>query len=206
MLDLSPYNIFKNYRNMYWPNGQKMIAAAQLVAKTDKLHAVYISNFRCGPDSFIWHYITEELKGKPFLHLEVDEHSADAGMVTRIEAFLDSLKGSEQNEKKEIEIFRPRPSPSSPQKERVLYFPYMNDGAYMLAAAARSCGIPSEVLPKQTEEDIALGRKYTSSKECFPMICTTGSFLKKLQEPGADPSKISFFMPDHNGPCRFRPV
>jgi len=27
--------------------------------------------------------------------------------------------------------------------------------------------------------------------------------LKKLMEPGANPSKMSFFMPDHNGPCRF---
>ena len=203
MLDLTPYNILSSYRNMYWPNGQKMLAAAQLVAANDRLHAVYLSNFRCGPDSFIWHYVSEELKGKPFLHLEVDEHSADAGMVTRIEAFLDSLEGSEKNEKKEPEIFRPRPGQASPEKERVLYFPYMNDAAYMVAAAARSCGIPSEVLPKQTEEDLAIGRKYTSSKECFPMICTTGSFLKKLMEPGADPSKMSFFMPDHNGPCRF---
>ncbi|MGC1391359.1 MAG: acyl-CoA dehydratase activase [Bacteroidales bacterium] len=203
MLDLSPFNIFKNYRNMYWPNGQKLIAAAQLVAKSDNLHAVYLSNFRCGPDSFIWHYVTEELKDKPFLHLEIDEHSADAGMITRIEAFLESLRGSEKNKKKEMAIFRPRPSPASPQKDRVMYFPYMNDGAYMIAAAARSCGIMSEVLPKQTGEDLALGRKYTSSKECFPMICTTGSFLKKLTEPGADPSKMSFFMPDHNGPCRF---
>jgi predicted nucleotide-binding protein (sugar kinase/HSP70/actin superfamily) len=203
MLDLSDYKIFGDYRNMYWPNGQKVVAAAQMVAKTDGLYAVYLSNFRCGPDSFIWHYVTEELKGKPFLHLEVDEHSADAGMVTRIEAFLDSLKGSEKNEKKDLKIIRPRPSPASPPKERILYFPYMNDGAYMLAAAARSCGIPSEVLPKQTEEDIAIGRKYTSSKECYPMICTTGSFIKKLQEPGTDPKKVSFFMPDHNGPCRF---
>ena len=203
MIDLSAYNIFENYRNMYWPNGQKMIAAAQHVAKTEGLYAVYLSNFRCGPDSFIWHYVTEELKAKPFLHLEVDEHSADAGMVTRIEAFLDSLKGSEKNEKKDPVIFRPRPSPASPPKERVLYFPYMNDGGYLLAAAARNCGIPSEVLPRQTEEDLAIGRKYTSSKECFPMICTTGSFIKKLMEPGADPSKMSFFMPDHNGPCRF---
>ncbi len=203
MLDLSLSNIYGNYRNMYWPNGQKMIAAAQYVAKTDGLYAVYISNFRCGPDSFIWHYVTEELKGKPFLHLEVDEHSADAGMVTRIEAFLDSLKGAEQNEKKEFDIIRPRPSPSKPPVDRTLYFPYMHDGAYFVAAAARSIGIPSEVLPKQTDEDIELGRKYTSSKECFPMICTTGSFLKKLMEPGGDPSKMSFFMPDHNGPCRF---
>jgi predicted nucleotide-binding protein (sugar kinase/HSP70/actin superfamily) len=203
MLDLTPYNIFVNYRNMYWPNGQKIIAAAQHVAKTDGLYAVYVSNFRCGPDSFIWHYVTEELKGKPFLHLEIDEHSADAGMVTRIEAFLDSLRGSEQNEKKEVTIFRPRPSPASPPKDRILFFHYMHDGGYMLAAAARSIGVPSESLPKQTEEDLAIGRKYTSSKECFPMICTTGSFIKKLQEPGADPKKMSFFMPDHNGPCRF---
>ena len=203
MLDLTPYNIFENYRNMYWPNGQKIIAAAQLVAKNDNLHAVYVSNFRCGPDSFIWHYVTEELKGKPFLHLEVDEHSADAGMITRIEAFLDSLSGAEQNKKKDIKIFRPRPGVPFPLNTRVLYFPYMNDTAYLVAAAARSCGIPSEVLPKQTAEDLAIGRKYTSSKECFPMICTTGSFLKKLMEPGADPSKMSFFMPDHNGPCRF---
>ena len=35
------------------------------------------------------------------------------------------------------------------------------------------------------------------------MIATTGSFLKKLQEPGIDPTKTAFFMPDHNGPCRF---
>ncbi len=203
MLDLSVADIYGNYRNMYWPNGQKMIAAAQHVARTDGLYAVYISNFRCGPDSFIWHYVTEELKGKPFLHLEIDEHSADAGMVTRIEAFLDSLAGAEQNEKKDLTIIRPRPSPSEPPVNRILYFPYMHDGAYFVAAAARSVGIPSEVLPKQTDEDIALGRKYTSSKECFPMICTTGSFLKKLMEPGADPSRMSFFMPDHNGPCRF---
>jgi predicted CoA-substrate-specific enzyme activase len=203
MLDLSEFNIFESYRNMYWPNGQKMIAAAQYVAKTDGMYAVYLSNFRCGPDSFIWHYITEELKGKPFLHLEVDEHSADAGMVTRIEAFLESLKGSEKNEKKAVEVIRPRRSPQTPQPGRTLYFPYMNDAAYFISAAARSCGIPSEVLPKQTEEDLAIGRKYTSSKECFPMICTTGSFLRKLQEPGADPSKMIFFMPDHNGPCRF---
>lgn len=203
MLGISVADLYTSYRNMYWPNGQKMLAAARHVARTDGLYAVYISNFRCGPDSFIWHYITEELKGKPFLHLEVDEHSADAGMVTRIEAFLDSLAGSEKNVKKTIEVIRPRPSPSAPPSNRTLYFPYMHDGALFVAAAARSVGIPSEVLPPQTEEDIALGRKYTSSKECFPMICTTGSFLRKLMEPGGDPSKMSFFMPDHNGPCRF---
>jgi len=55
----------------------------------------------------------------------------------------------------------------------------------------------------QTERDLELARKYTNGDECFPFIATTGSFLKKLEEPGVDPKKVSFFMPDHNGPCRF---
>ena len=31
------------------------------------------------------------MAGKPFLHIEIDEHSADAGAITRCEAFLDSI-------------------------------------------------------------------------------------------------------------------
>jgi predicted CoA-substrate-specific enzyme activase len=199
--------VYKDYRSMYWPNGQKIMGAAKMVARDDRFYALYMGNFRCGPDSFILHYVNEEMKGKPILHLEVDEHSADAGMITRIEAFMDSLNGAEKNKReKEAEkeqVFRPRKGKSSPDQDRVLYFPYMNDNAYAIAAAARSCGIQSEVLPMQNEEDLELGRKYTSSRECFPMICTTGNFLKKLTEPGVDPAKVSFFMPDHNGPCRF---
>jgi predicted nucleotide-binding protein (sugar kinase/HSP70/actin superfamily) len=202
-LPLTYEEIFRDYRSMYWPNGQKIMAAARMVARDERLHAVYLSNFRCGPDSFIVHYVNEEMKDKPYLHLEVDEHSADAGMITRIEAFLDSLKGTEKNRKEKQPVYRPRPGKPSPGRDRVLYFPYMNDNAHAISAAARSCGIPSEVLPMQDEKDLELGRKYTSSRECFPMICTTGSFLKKLMEPGVDPAKTSFFMPDHNGPCRF---
>jgi len=202
-LELPVNEIFKNYRSMYWPNGQKMLAAARMVARDNRLHAVYLSNFRCGPDSFLMHYIDEEMKGKPCLHLEIDEHSADAGMITRIEAFLDSLQGAESNNQEPEKVYRPRSGPASPLKGRILYFPYMNDNAHAVAAAARSCGIQSEVLPMQNEKDLALGRQYTSSRECYPMICTTGSFLKKLMDPGTNPERVSFFMPDHNGPCRF---
>ncbi len=202
-LPLEQELITKDYDKMYWPNGQKILAAARLVAKDPRLHAIYMGNFRCGPDSFLSHFVHEEMAGKPYMELEVDEHSADAGMITRYEAFLDSLRGSRMADKLKTEIFRPGIMDSSPGKDRVLYFPYMSDAAYAISAAARSVGVPSQVLPMQEKADLDLGRKYTSARECFPLICTTGSFLRKLMEPGADPSKISFFMPDHNGPCRF---
>ncbi|MFH1320363.1 MAG: acyl-CoA dehydratase activase [Bacteroidota bacterium] len=202
-LPLDNEYIFNNYTKMYWPNGQKIISGSRIIAKDARLHAVYLGNFKCGPDSFLSHYVREEMRGKPYLQIEVDEHSADAGMLTRCEAFLDSLKGYRKVNIEKEKIYRPGKLLSAPTADRVLYVPYMCDGGYAMAAACRSCGIHAEVLPKQDETDIELGRKYTSSRECFPMICTTGSFLKKLMEPGCDPKKVSFFMPDHNGPCRF---
>ncbi len=199
-LPLEQENIFDDYPMMYWPNGQKILKAARIVSKRDDLNAVYLGNFRCGPDSFLTHFVNKEMNGKPYLHLEVDEHSADAGLITRCEAFLDSLKGYKQVSKPPKQEKKAKPGDS---EERVLYYPYMRDSAYAIAAASRACGLKSEVLPMQDERDLELARKHTNGNECFPLICTTGSFLKKLEEPGVDPSKVSFFMPDHNGPCRF---
>ena len=206
-LPLEEENIFEDYRGMYWPNGQKILQASRYIARTKNLFAIYLSNFRCGPDSFLLHFVQNEMKGKPFMHLEVDEHSADAGMITRIEAFLDSLKGWQANQKGETVpkngLNGRRHEDAEDLKLRTIYYPYTRDPVHILAAATRSCGVPSEVLPMQDKEDIELGRKYTNGQECFPFICTLGSFLKKLKEPGTDPSRSSFFMPDHNGPCRF---
>jgi predicted CoA-substrate-specific enzyme activase len=202
-LPLEQEKITGDYNKMYWPNGQKVLAAARYISRHPKLYAIYMGNFRCGPDSFLAHFVHEEMAGKPYLELEIDEHGADAGMITRYEAFLDSLAGSRIVEKFKEEIYRPGVMDPSPSADRVLYFPFMSDSAFVISAAVRSVGVPSEVLPMQDEKDLELGRKYTSARECFPMICTTGNFLRKLMEPDSDPSKISFFMPDHNGPCRF---
>ena len=203
-LPLKDEKITEQYHMMYWPNGQKILAAARIIARNERLHAVYMSNFRCGPDSFLSHFVSEEMAGKPYMEIEIDEHSADAGMITRYEAFLDSLRGSRVAEKRKVEIHRPKSSSAaSPLEGRTLYFPYMNDASYVIAATCRSFGIYSESLPMQDDKDLEIARKYTSGRECFPMICTTGSFLKKLMEPDTDPAQTSFFMPDHNGPCRF---
>ncbi len=203
-LPLNEQDITDSYPNLYWPNGRKIVAGARLVAKTKNLNAIYLGNFRCGPDTFIQHYVKKEIQSKPYLHLEVDEHSADAGMITRIEAFIDSLDGAYANKNKttgKIDDHVQNPSPD--MENRTLYFPYARDVVHALSAACRSIGMKSEVLPMQDEETLELGRMHTSGQECFPMIATTGSFIKKLKEPGINPKEAAFFMPDHNGPCRF---
>ena len=75
--------------NMYWTSGQRILAAARLAKEHQNLHLIYLSNFKCGPDSYIKHF-TREAAGGPYLVLQFDGHGNDAGYMTRCEAYLDS--------------------------------------------------------------------------------------------------------------------
>ena len=75
--------------NMYWHSGRRILAAGKLAARFPALHLIHLTNFKCGPDSYIKHFLGEAC-GKPFLSLQFDGHSNDAGVLTRCEAYLDS--------------------------------------------------------------------------------------------------------------------
>ncbi|HEY1495224.1 MAG TPA: acyl-CoA dehydratase activase [Candidatus Solibacter sp.] len=75
--------------NMFWVSGRKILEAARVVADRPNLHMIYITNFKCGPDSYIKHF-AREAAGAPLLILQFDGHGNDAGYMTRCEAYLDS--------------------------------------------------------------------------------------------------------------------
>ena len=77
------------HENMFWSYGKNILAAARSVADKPKLHIIYITNFKCGPDSYVKHFVAEA-SGRPYLTLQFDGHNNDAGMLTRCEAYLDS--------------------------------------------------------------------------------------------------------------------
>lgn len=91
-LDLSEVSIHSEHDNMFWHSGHKILSAAKIIMDNPKLNAIYITNYACGPDSFIKSFFADYMKSKPFLELEVDEHSADTGYITRLEAFFDSIR------------------------------------------------------------------------------------------------------------------
>lgn len=91
-LPVDTIDISQKYEDMFWRSGQDILAAAHIIRENPHLNAVYVTNFSCGPDSFILSFFRRILGDKPFLELEMDEHTADAGIITRCEAFFDSLK------------------------------------------------------------------------------------------------------------------
>jgi predicted CoA-substrate-specific enzyme activase len=82
-------SIYDLHANMFWASGRKILGAARIAAAHPNLHVIYISNFKCGPDSYIKHF-TREAAQAPLLVLQFDGHGNDAGYMTRCEAYLDS--------------------------------------------------------------------------------------------------------------------
>jgi predicted nucleotide-binding protein (sugar kinase/HSP70/actin superfamily) len=96
--------------NMYWGYGRKILAGCREASRHGNMHMIYVTNFKCGPDSYIKHFVRDAF-GEAFLTLQFDGHANDAGMLTRVEAYLDS-QGILRRW-----TSRPRPQPDEDIKE-----------------------------------------------------------------------------------------
>jgi len=78
----------------HWSFEADIIGAGEyyLKAKTDGIISVAV--FGCGPDSMMIDMVRHRASEFriPFLHLSLDEHTSEGGLVTRLEAFLDMVK------------------------------------------------------------------------------------------------------------------
>jgi hypothetical protein len=189
--------------NMYWGMGQLITKAALMVKSHPQLFGVYVTNFSCGPDSFLLSYFRNIMGRKPSLTLELDSHTADAGLETRIEAFLDivssyrKLKATKQISvakytfspaRFRLDKYRPQVITSKGKVLNIadprvtLLFPSMGRiGTACLAAAFRGMGLNAKAHPPATEADLKTGRANTSCKECLPLILTTGTLLNYIK-------------------------
>jgi len=93
-------------------------------------------------------------------------------------------------------------------QNKTVLIPEMNRvGGHLLAATFRSFGIHAKVMATYRGND--LGKEYTSGKECYPCLITTGDilyFMKRESErlgEAFNAEDYLYFMPESDGPCRF---
>ena len=55
-LPLDDINIGDEWNNLYWEFGDRIMKAVKIINDDPRLYPVYITNFGCGPDSFILQY------------------------------------------------------------------------------------------------------------------------------------------------------
>jgi len=224
-LDFLPAEDNKNKKHMYWGMGQQIMKAGAFIKDHPQLFGTYITNFSCGPDSFIIGYFRDLMGRKPSLTLELDSHTANAGLETRIEAFLDIIASYRQLVSKnamveQISNFRPARIVLDKGKASIisssgktlpvtdprvtLLIPSMGEpSTEMLGAAFRSQGFHTYVHSPADEHILKSGRANTSCKECLPLILTTGSLLNYVRDIKKPDEVVAYFMPTGSGPCRF---
>jgi len=223
--DFLPYGDISPTPNMYWAMGQIILKASNIVKNHPKLFGVYITNFSCGPDSFVVGYFRNIMGDKPSLTLELDSHTADAGIDTRVEAFLDVVNSyieiNSKNELKNVEESfvaaeilnlnngirivdsKGRDYSLTDPKVHVL-IPSMGDfGSRLLSASLRYTGINATTVPAPSERELKIGQGYVSCKECLPLTLTVGSLMNYLRNRQRDDELLIYFMPGASGPCRF---
>ncbi|MCP3952878.1 MAG: CoA activase, partial [Desulfobacterales bacterium] len=73
---------------IHWHYAAKILAAAQTAARTPGAYPVFITSFKCTPDSFVAEYFKKIMEShhKPYLILQLDDHDSSVGYETRIEA------------------------------------------------------------------------------------------------------------------------
>jgi predicted nucleotide-binding protein (sugar kinase/HSP70/actin superfamily) len=95
-----------DFPNMYWAYGYQVLQAAKLIKLTPNFFGLHLTNFSCGPDSFNEHFYKYIMGDKPYLILELDEHSAVAGVMTRLEAFKNVILSVQKMESIKSETTR----------------------------------------------------------------------------------------------------
>jgi predicted CoA-substrate-specific enzyme activase len=220
--DFLPFEDEISERKINWALGQEFMKASYFVQKHPQLFGTYITNFSCGPDSFLISYFRDIMKSKPSLTLELDSHTADAGIDTRIEAFLDivdryrKIKVPEMVEqnfvKAEIVMedgesyFISSNKEKFPLKDKRVHVLFPSMGRFSseaISSAFVGCGMKSSAAPVPKFSTLMLGRGHTSCKECLPLILTAGNLLEYLQNRKDKSEMLAYFMPTVSGNCRF---
>ncbi|MBM7855467.1 putative nucleotide-binding protein (sugar kinase/HSP70/actin superfamily) [Desulfohalotomaculum tongense] len=83
-------------KDMFWTFSDRVLKSSYHFFENGGVDGIiHLTAFGCGPDSMVDKYM--ELKSKehpqiPFMSITIDEHSGEAGMFTRLEAFVDMVR------------------------------------------------------------------------------------------------------------------
>jgi predicted nucleotide-binding protein (sugar kinase/HSP70/actin superfamily) len=197
-----------------WHFANQILNAVALVRQHPNLFLLCVSNFSCTIDAFTQAMIASKLGAKPYLILEIDAHTADAGVQTRLEAFLDIIGNCAAGNTSPTRSFIPCRLASgglvirsngdlvalTDPRVRIVFPNFSQIHTQALAMVARWQGLhPGEVMPLERSQ-LERGLQHTTGRECLPLPICLGQLLQAIERrrPG---EIIGFFMVRGGAPC-----
>ena len=143
---------------------------------------------------------------KPYLQIEVDKHYSKVGVITRIEAFLNSISHrppARLPEKFDIldvkmKAANIREKPDKSESGKKLLIPDIGWYTRYIADYFKQQGVNAEAMEHFTHESLALGRAEMNSKEYLPLPMLVGACLQAIRKnkaAGGRDADLQFLIP-----------
>jgi len=178
-----------------WPFEARLLGAALHLLRTRAVERlILVGAFECGPESVIEAYLEDEAqrRGIPFLLLALDEHTGEAGLLTRIESFMEMDAAVEEA------VAPERPAVyAAPPARRVIGMPSMGHLQTVVNGLLHGMGMATLPTPAITPALIERGRALAPEFVCYPFTATLGQ-MRALLEQGA----TTLVMVGGKGYCR----
>lgn len=195
-------------KSMPWHFASTVLKAAEYIARSDRLFPVFITAFKCAPDSFVIEYFQQLLDsyGKPYLILQTDEHDSSVGYETRIEAAVRSFR-NHQATGKDKDKGRLAVTIKTPvrklSRDKIILFPNWDQIAgRFLVANLKRYGYDSRLLD-HTELGIRKAMA-TNTGQCLPLNIIAQDYIDYIEQHNLDPASTILWMTETRLSCNIR--
>ncbi len=190
-----------------WHFASKILEVTRMIIKTPNIYPVFVTAFKCAPDSFVLEYFKKMLdqQGKPYLILQVDEHDSNVGYETRIEAGVRSFRNhAKMNMAKDLAI---KPVLTRPDtvlsKSMTVLFPNWDDitGRFIVANLRRT-GFDARLL-EHSELSIKKSMVHNTG-QCLPLNIIAQEYMDYILKYDLKPENTILWMTEAQLTCNIR--
>lgn len=194
-------------KEIHWEHAATILKATLIAARTKNLFPVYVTSFKCSPDSFGVDYFKKimEAYDKPYLVLELDEHDSSVGYETRIEAAVRAFKNFSKHGKvrANVNFTHINPRLESNLDGKTIVMPNWDSiTCSFLAATLRGEGYDA-ILMEETHDTIKQSLK-TNTGQCIPLNAIASGYIQTIINKGLDPEKCVLWMSHSEISCNIK--
>ncbi|MCX7029767.1 MAG: acyl-CoA dehydratase activase [Spirochaetes bacterium] len=192
----------------HWQHAVEALEAALAAARTPMLYPVYVTAFKCSPDSFALDAFRRILDahGKPYLVLQLDDHDSSMGYESRIEAGVRAFRNHAERAARRAGPAQPRRALRAPPRAgeaiagRTLLLPDFDPIAGPLVAAnLRREGVDARLL-HEDEMSIRAAMRHNTG-QCIPLNAIVQAAVETIRLEDLDPSRTLVWMSSSTLPC-----
>jgi predicted CoA-substrate-specific enzyme activase len=179
----------------HWKYGLEILESSEYIGQHEGLYPVFLTAFKCSPDSFLLHYFKEIMTAfdRPYLILQIDEHGSDVGYETRIESAVQTFRNHHKKKSRPEIVQKPSGIHLVPYRPETVLIPdYDTLSCSLISAAFEKAGYKS-YLVEQSETTIASSLRLNDG-QCLPICAISQAAIETIEKYDLNPDKTALFL------------